>query len=462
MATILVVDDDPGVLGFLSEALKVDRHTPICVASGEDALALSGSYTSIDVAFIDVKLPGVDGVTVIAELRKRWPGLPVVVITGFLDHPVPVQSALRAGSCRWLEKPLALQDVRSEIRRALGDPLRVSAAASVRTGANLGQDFHGLIGGSPAMRTLFDQIARIGPTRTTVLIQGETGTGKEIVARALHACSGRTGRFVPLNCAAAGPDSLLESEFFGHERGAFTGAIDRTAGWFESAKGGTIFLDEIGDLSLPGQAKLLRVLEQREYNRLGGRDLLTTDVRIVAATHRSLAQAVAERTFRDDLYYRLIAFEIHIPPLRHRPDDIPLLARHLMLDIARDLGVAVPVLSEAAAEWLQRQTWPGNVRQLRTVLARACANQSDSVINSGDLSGAPFQASAAPSSLQIAEGQQPTLAESTRHHERRAIEEALGRHPTAGGAARALGLSLKGLYRKRVVLGLIKGNRHSA
>jgi DNA-binding NtrC family response regulator len=459
MAAILVVDDDRAVLALVCEALERAGNQTHAAMSAEDALALvrRGDF-AIQAAVVDVKLPGMDGIALIAELRAMSTGLPCLVITGYPGFPISVEVAARAGSVRFLVKPLRPQEIVAEVERAMAERVASTSRVPARGDAHAtAAVFHGMVGASPAMRAMFEQIAKVGSTRQTVLIEGETGTGKEHVARALHECSGRKGRFVAVNCAAAGPDGLLESELFGHERGAYTGAIGRAAGWFEAAQAGTIFLDEIADLSLAGQAKLLRVLEQREFSRLGGREIVAVDIRVVAATNRSLERAVREGAFREDLYYRLSGCVIRAPALRERPDDVTVLVRHLLSGIAEDAGLPVPAVSEQALELLVAYQWPGNVRQLRHVLAQACLADSDLVIGADDL---PQEVRADPENLlggnaplTDASPIQP-LAESTRRHQQAEIERALRISPSVAAAARILGLSQKGLYRKRVDLGL--------
>jgi DNA-binding NtrC family response regulator len=300
------------------------------------------------------------------------------------------------------------------------------------------------------MRALYAWIRRVAPTHEPVLLQGETGTGKELVARAIHRLSARTA-FVPLNCAAAGPEGLLEKELFGSERGAYTDARERSAGWFEAAHRGTLFFDEIGELSPPGQAKLLRVLESHQFTRLGGRSAVTVDVRVIAATNRDLGPAAAG-TFRPDLFHRLNAFAITLPPLRERPGDVRLLVRHLLPALAAELGGAAPAITAPALERLEGHDWPGNVRELQQVLKQACLRDDDRTIDIDDLADRVLRrVPDLPTGIDMAEG---TLAEVVGHAaavvERRAIARALARHSSLADAARELGIDQKTLYRKRL------------
>jgi two-component system nitrogen regulation response regulator NtrX len=365
-ALILLVDDDPSVLRGVGGLLRDEGFRTAeasSVAAGERRLAQAPAP---DLMLLDLRLPGEGGLSWLGRLGSGTPPvlpLPVVVLSGEAS-PSDAVSALRLGAADFVEKPPTPERLLTSVRNALA----LAALASEREELRQALSQPGnLVGGSLRMLELRELVGKVGPTETVVLIQGETGAGKERVARALHLASGRRGRFVAINCAAI-PATLLESELFGHERGAFTGASARRLGRFEQAEGGTLLLDEIGDMPLELQAKLLRVLEEREIERLGGSGPVAIDVRVLAATHRDLRQAVADGRFRQDLYFRLAVFPLRVPPLRERPEDLgPLLSA-----FAADLGgpAATVTLSPEGEAALRRHPWPGNVRELRNFVER--------------------------------------------------------------------------------------------
>ena len=361
---VLIVDDDPAILRGVSGLLRdegFDTAQARNVVEAEKLLE-SSPATAPDLVLLDVRMPGESGIEWLARRAGRLPA-PVVVLSGEAS-PTDAVKALRLGAVDFVEKPPTPERLLTSVRNAVALSHLTEEREELRRA--LAGPGH-LVGASPAMDELRGIIARVGPTETVVLIQGETGTGKERVARALHKASARKGRFVALNCAAI-PATLLESELFGHERGAFTGATNRRLGRFEQAEGGTLLLDEIGDMPLELQAKLLRVLEEREVERLGGAGPVAVDVRVVAATHRDLRQAVTAGQFRQDLYFRLAVFPMRVPPLREHPDDIPLLVRAFAADL---LGAGAQVTITADAEQSLRQyPWRGNVRELRNFVER--------------------------------------------------------------------------------------------
>jgi DNA-binding NtrC family response regulator len=322
-------------------------------------------------------MPNMDGLTLLNEVRTRHPSSDVIVMTAF-DDMSTVVSAMRGGAVEFLVKPLDLKQLRTTVRRVFEDRRsRSKGSAAIDDQALLSG---GLIGRTPAMIEIYKLIGQAAGTRATVLIRGESGTGKELVARAIHANAVNSGEpFVPVNCAAL-PTTLLESELFGHVRGAFTGAMAARRGRFAVAGRGTIFLDEIGDTSLEFQSKLLRVLQDREFQPVGAERTERTEARVVAATHRDLESMVVERSFREDVYYRLRVVEIVIPPLRDRPTDIPLLASHMIHSAARALGAPPPVLSDDALSRLITHSWPGNVRELENCLTRAVVLAAGNVV----------------------------------------------------------------------------------
>jgi len=367
MSEIWVVDDDASVRFVLATALRDAGYEVREFDHGDAALIALDEDAAPSLLFTDVRMPGRDGIAVLGELRERLPSLPVVVVSAFTDLASTV-GAFRGGAFEFLSKPFDLDDAVAIARRALAAGQGPAVANVPRTERRA--PVAELLGESPAMRELFRVLGKVAPTELDVLIVGETGTGKELVARALHRHSPRAqGPFVALNTAAI-PADLLESELFGHEAGAFTGAARRTAGRFEQAAGGTLFLDEIGDMPLSLQTRLLRVLAGGEFYRVGGREVLRADVRIVAATHQDLEQKVADGSFRADLLHRLDVVRLAVPPLRERREDVALLAREFLEHAARELNVDAKRFSAAAEAALARHAWPGNVRELENLCRR--------------------------------------------------------------------------------------------
>jgi len=359
---ILLVDDDPAVLRGVSGLLRDEGYRTETAATAEEAYEALTTRDPPAAVILDVQLPGESGVALLARLPRPLPA-PVVVLSGGAT-PGEAAQALKLGATDFVEKPPTAERVLTALHNALA--LRELEEERERLREELAQPGN-LIGESSAMAELRKLVARVGPSDSVVLIEGETGTGKERVARALHLASGRKGRFVAVNCAAI-PAPLLESELFGAEKGAYTGATARRIGRFEQAQRGTLLLDEIGELPVELQAKLLRVLEQREVERLGGGAPIPIDVRVVAATHRDLRRAVAESRFREDLYYRLAVFPIQVPPLRQRPEDVVPLARAFVAELRAPHGeLRVTPEGERA---LRGRSWPGNVRELRNFVER--------------------------------------------------------------------------------------------
>ena len=393
---VLVVDDDPTILESVADALAEDGITVTVAEGGVRALAVLQSAVP-DVVLSDVRMPDIDGLTLLREIKAKHPDSDVVMMTAF-DDMATVVSSMRAGAVEFLVKPLDLTQLRTAIRRVFDD--RRSRSRAVRPTEDGSLVAGGLIGRTPAMIAIYKLVGQAAGTRATVLIRGVSGTGKELVAQAIHAESSRAkGPFRAINCAAL-PANLLESELFGHTRGAFTGAVAAKRGRFAMAGSGTIFLDEIGDTSLEFQSKLLRVLQDREFHPVGAERAERTEARVVAATHRDLEAMVAERTFREDLYYRLRVVEIVIPPLRDRPSDIPLLAAHMIRSAATTLATGAPILADDALSRLMEHTWPGNVRELENCLTRAVVLAAGSVVRADHLSiGSP--SSRAPASLTV-------------------------------------------------------------
>ena len=362
-ALVYVVDDDPsareGVAGLIRSAgLKARTFT-----SAQEFLATPRPEIP-SCLVLDVNLPGLSGLDLQQELAKSGDQIPIIFLTGHGDIPMTVR-AVKAGAVDFLTKPFDDEDLLSAIRQCIAS----NGKQETRTEMSFGQ--MQIVGNSRALKQVLELVRTVAPSDSTVLLLGETGTGKELIARAIHNCSPRKNRpFVKLNCAAI-PTGLLESELFGHERGAFTGAITQKIGRLELANQGSLFLDEIGDIPLDLQPKLLRVLQEREFERLGSTQTKKVDVRIVAATHCALEEMVVQKQFRLDLYYRLNVFPISVPPLRERREDIPLLVRHFVQQFARKMHKTVESISSQTMEALVQYAWPGNVRELQNVIERS-------------------------------------------------------------------------------------------
>jgi DNA-binding NtrC family response regulator len=366
---ILVVEDKDNLRRMLRESLEAEGYA-VEEAAGTPAAVQRLRSERYDLVLSDLRLPGGSGHDVIRAAREQGADLPVVLLTAYGTINDAVE-AMRHGAFDFLSKPVDPDHLLLVLDRALGRQrlesenrlLRQQIAERLGPGTIIGED--------PALRELMDKVRRVAATDATVLVTGESGTGKELVARAIHDLGARRERpFVALNCAAI-PDTLLENELFGHERGAYTGAGEARPGKVEMARGGTLFLDEIGDLSLAVQAKVLRVIQERSFERVGGTRTIEVDVRLVAATNRDLGQAVGERQFREDLYFRLSVFPIAVPPLRERPGDIEALARHFVARACREMKKRAPEVGEAALAALRAYRWPGNVRELENCIERA-------------------------------------------------------------------------------------------
>jgi len=430
----LVADDEEGVRAVVREVLEGQGLEVSEAPDGDEAARLIGRE-SFHLLVTDLKMPGLDGLAVLERARAAAPEMEVVVLTahGTVDSAV---RARKLGAFDYLTKPLSGPDeLRLVVERAL-ERRRLRQAEPVS-----GEE---LVAVDPAMRAAVEQLRKVAPTGTSVLLLGESGTGKEVAARFVHRESPRAdGPFVAVNCAAVSPQ-LVESEMFGHERGAFTGAHERRRGRFELADGGTLFLDEIAELPAALQAKLLRVLQERRFERLGGSREIHVDVRLVAATNRDLDVERREGRFREDLYHRLAVFPVRLPPLRDRPGDLDVLVEHLLARIAPELGQRRIELEEAARARLRGYAWPGNVRELSNVLERAAILSGGGRIRAGDLSLGSVPAAGAP-----ALG--GTLADLEREAIRQALE-ATGGHRKR--AAERLGIGLRTLYEKIKQLGL--------
>lgn len=364
---ILIVDDEEGVRYSLLELLQENGHL-VRAAEHVPAALASLEAEPADLIISDLSMPKMDGLTLLEEVRRSFPDTLFVLMTAYGDERTAVR-ALKMGAYDYVPKPFDNEEIRSVVRR--GQEMLALHTENERLRNELANEFRGLIGNTPAIRDIVKVIRRAGPTDATVLITGESGTGKELVARGLHAESTRASKaFVPLNCSAL-PGELIESELFGHVRGAFTGADKDRDGLLTSAHGGTLFLDEVGDLAAAAQAKLLRALEERVVTRVGANEESPVDIRVIAATNKALEELVATNRFREDLLYRLQVVTLHIPPLRERREDIPAITTHLIAQLSQKHGHTVRSLSPDARRALLGYDWPGNVRELRNVIERA-------------------------------------------------------------------------------------------
>ena len=382
--TILVADDEESIRFVLVKALESAGHTVLQASGGREALDRLRERP-LDLAFVDLRMPDYDGLAVLAAARESGLTTPVVIVTAqnTMDNAI---EAMKRGAYDYIAKPFNIDEVQAVARRAL-EMARMSTDLK-RVEREMRGRFEvgvAIIGNSPAMQEIYKIIGRIANTDTTILVQGESGTGKELIAKVIHYHSPRwSGPFIAINCSAI-PRELLESELFGHEKGAFTGATEQRPGKFELAQGGTILLDEIADMPLELQAKLLRALQEREVTRLGGRETLKVDCRILAATNQSLERAAKQGRFREDLFFRLNVVPVQVPPLRDRRSDIPELLTFFIDKINREMGTSITGISPEARDSLLRHNWPGNVRELENTLIRAAVLASGSTIMPRDL-----------------------------------------------------------------------------
>ena len=376
MPRLLIVDDEPNLLYSLSKVLRTEALEVVTADTARDGVEKVRELKP-DVVILDVRLPDMSGLDAFSEMARIDPRLPVIMITAYSTMETAIEATKR-GAYEYLLKPVAFDQLRATVQRALqirhGDLVPESAAADGASTAGL------MIGQSPAMQEVYKAIGRIAPQDVTVLIEGESGVGKELVAQVIYHYSRRSqGPFLAINCAAI-PESLLESELFGHERGAFTGAADLRIGKFQQVDGGTLFLDEIGDMPLSAQAKMLRVLQDGSFERVGSNKTLRADVRVIAATNQNLDELVEEGLFRRDLYYRLKVFAIRLPPLRERLDDLPLLVDYFIRLFNEELGKSVRSLSAEALQTLKHHAWPGNIRELQSAVKYALVHSVGEII----------------------------------------------------------------------------------
>jgi len=449
-AHLLVVDDDPNTLASLSRAFRLAGHEATVCDNASRAVELLRAE-NFDLILSDVVMPGKSGMELLDELKKAGVKTPVVLISGQANIEMAVK-ATRLGALDFLEKPLSTDKLLVTVENALRLTRLEDENRELRQ--RLGK--HELIGSSPAMKKLLAQIARVAASETRVCILGETGTGKELVARAIHEKSPRRAHpFITLNCAAV-PAELIESELFGHEKGSFTGAASRHLGKFEQAEAGTLFLDEIGDMPLAMQAKLLRVLEESEVERVGGDKPIKVNVRVLVATHRHLEELVKQNAFRSDLFHRVYVFPLAVAPLRERPEDFPELVAHFARQLAAQNGWKEKGFTPEAIAELRTYAWPGNLRELRNVVERLVLLASEPTIGADDVRLAlPSAASrTGGGSLRAATGA-GTLAERTEAFEREVLLAEIRTHNFhMTNVARALGLERSHLYKKCQQLGI--------
>ncbi|HET6612135.1 MAG TPA: sigma-54 dependent transcriptional regulator [Kofleriaceae bacterium] len=470
-ARILVADDEHNLRRVLAAILLRDGHEVIQAESGAEAVAALDGDAGIDVVITDLKMPNVSGMDVLRHASTVHPNTPVIMITAFgtVDNAV---AAVKAGAFDYIEKPFEQEQIRQivqkAVRQSLADRDTLRAAGAVATESAPIRGRFGLIGESPEMQRVTDIIATVADTPSTVLITGESGTGKELVAKALHETSGRKDQpFIKINCAAI-PKTLMESELFGYEKGAFTGAVGQKPGRFELADGGTLFLDEIGEIPVEMQVKLLRAIQERELERVGGIATIKVDVRLITATNRDLESEIKAGNFREDLYYRLNVVPLRIPPLRERPGDIELLARHILFKFNERLKKDVHSISPEALDRLRQHRWPGNIRELENVLERTILFCTGGCIELSDipteLGGGPQAAAPASDAIDDAAlagdgGEIGALKDVVRAETSRVERQLIARalEETGGNvtqAAKLLQISRKSLQMKMKELGL--------
>ncbi len=448
---ILVVDDDEVTCNLLEEVLAKEGYEVQKALNGREAID-KGEHSVFDVVLTDIKMLDVDGMEVLRAYRQKTPETIMIMMTAFGSIETAIR-AIKEGAYDYVSKPFRLQEIKLTIHRALEQRRLVEENLNYRQELLTKYKLENIVGRSPQMLQVYKTIARVAESRSTVLIAGESGTGKELIARAIHFNSPRFSMpFVAVDCTSLA-ETLLESELFGHVRGAFTGAVASKKGLFEEADRGTCFLDEIGDISPAIQAKLLRVLQEHEIKRVGGTETTKIDVRIVAATNKNLEELVAEKKFREDLFYRLNVVTIHLPPLRDRTEDIPLLAEHFLRKYAAENRKPVGRISSEAMDLLNRYGWPGNVRELENVVERATTLCSSSIILPEDL---PRRIQMEPSQLTVSTlPSRIPLSELEKMYIQKVLEETGGNKKKA---ADILGIDRRTLYRMATRLGIpIKG-----
>jgi len=456
-ARILVVDDERSMREFLEILLRKEGYEVATVGDVDGAL-LALESDDYDLVISDIQMPGKSGLDLLKAIRDANSDAMVVMITAFATTETAI-SAMKEGAYDYVTKPFKVDEIKLVVQKALEKKTLATENARLRSELRTERRERQMVGNSGPMQQVYEMVGRIASTKTNVLIVGESGTGKELVARAIHTESDRADApFVALNCGAI-PENLLESELFGHVKGAFTGAVGNKPGLFEAADGGTLFLDEVGELSLPLQVKLLRALQERTIRRVGGNSDRRVDVRIVAATNRRLEDEVAAGRFREDLYYRLNVIQLALPPLRERVEDLPLLVHHFIEKFARELGKPVRGISEEAMARLRAHAWPGNVRELENGIERAVALSRSEWIEAESLPPALGQAAEGKGAAKPLPEGRIDLDDLVAEYERGLLLHALER---AGGvkkrAAHALGISFRSFRYRLEKLGLDDGS----
>jgi len=456
---VLVVDDEPSVRESLRLILK-ERAVVTLAESGDAALA-AVEQQIFDVILLDILMPGLDGLDVLERIRARTPVPQVIMLTATKTVKTAVR-AMKAGAFDYVTKPFDIDELLLLVERAAQSAALLQEVTALRQEVGQRYSFDNVIGRAPGMQAVLDTVSRVAPLRTTVLLTGESGTGKEVIAKAVHYHSPRAaGPLVAINCAAM-PDTLLESELFGHERGAFTDAHARKLGHFESAHRGTIFLDEIGEMNPSTQAKLLRVLETGTFTRVGGAQPVTVDVRVIAATNRDLDKSMQDGSFRPDLYFRLNVVAIQLPPLRERREDLPALIRHFLQLKAKQIGITQKAFDQQATDVLLRYSWPGNVRELENIIERALALSLGDTLTIADLptalamAEAPLQRAAAAVAATTTDSTTGSLSDAVDQLEITLITDALTKADhNQTRAAEMLGTTRRILKYKMDKLGIV-------
>lgn len=444
MEKILIIDDDQGMQFFLGELLRKKGYQIEVATSAETALS-KVEKDAFSLILLDVRLPGMSGVDAIRRLRELEPQAPIIIMTAYGTKETALQ-ALQQGAYDFFTKPIMVDELLCVLRRALEKRQLQLEIAALEERLKKRYEFENIIGSSGPMQEVFALVRKVAVTDSSVIIYGESGTGKELIAQAIHANSPRGNKsFVKLNCVAI-PEGLLESELFGHEKGAFTGAVTQKIGKFELANEGTIFLDEIGDMTLATQSKILRVLQEREFERVGGTKTIKVDVRIIAATNKDLKKAVEDKQFREDLYFRLNVVPIQLPPLRERKEDIPPLVEHFLKEASLKVKKEIKGISKDALEVLMEYNWPGNVRELENCIERAAVITEGEFIAKESL---PLYLTGPEEARPISPEAGISLDESLAAMEKKLILEALSQ---AGGiqvkASRLLGITERSLWHR--------------
>jgi len=452
MATVLVVDDEKNYLVVLEDLLQEAGYEVATASSGAQAVDIIENMP-VDAVLSDIKMPGMSGIELLDAIKALDADLPVILMTAYAEVDQAV-NAMKNGALDHIQKPFDNRDIRRAVARGVE---RRSLIKNIRRlEAELGSIWGNIVGKSKAMETVFSLMKRVADTPTTVLISGESGTGKELIARGIHKASSRSqAPFVPINCAAV-PENLLESELFGYEKGAFTGAVSLKQGKFEFADSGSLFLDEVGEMSLNLQVKLLRVLQEQEFQRVGGNKDIRVDVRIIAATNKDLRAEVDGGRFRADLFFRLNVVSIHVPPLRKRREDIPVLVAHFLNKFGEKLGRPIREVDPDVISALYRYSWPGNVRELENVIERALVLSRGSTITRDDLPPEMRESRGLEEGLETLLSGEGGLAETLDALEERMIHQALKKAGNVQAqAAKTLGISRSNLQYKMKKYGLL-------